>query len=523
MEYRIYGPPGTGKTAALTVEVERAVEEYGDQVMVASFTRAAAKEIGSRDLPLPDEHVGTLHAMAFRALGRPKIAEARVKEWNGQSRWQLSGETTGALDEGPAEMGGRAEGDALLSALNTVRARREPRERWPLEVQAFESEWRQWKLDNDYYDFTDLIERALTLVPYAPGIPKVGIFDEAQDFTALELALARQWAGHMEYAVFAGDDDQALYGFKGATPEAFIQPELPREQVRFLDVSHRLPCDLQLYADGWITSRVTERQPKPWRGRDGTEGATGSVRVEPSLRYRDGAAVVDAVEAAVADGSSAMVIGACGYMLYPVIAELRKRGLAFHNPYRRTRADWNPLIPPKQGQVTTWQRILEWYDPLWTAGKLRRVLPLLRKRSIADETAIDEVPSDMVLSMDQIEAVFGPENMDAVLTRSGDWLRANMLASKAKPAEYPLQLCEQRGREALHEQPRIQVGTIHSVKGGSADHVFLFPDVSMAAGRAEDRDPVSRLMYVGLTRAFETVTLCGPSTRVAVQWPEPVV
>lgn len=74
-EYRLHGPPGTGKTRALAdVWVPRAADKFGaSNVVICSLTKTAAAEIASRDLPIPRENVGTLHALAFRALSRPTI------------------------------------------------------------------------------------------------------------------------------------------------------------------------------------------------------------------------------------------------------------------------------------------------------------------------------------------------------------------------------------------------------------------------------------------------------------------
>jgi superfamily I DNA/RNA helicase len=61
------------------------------------------------------------------------------------------------------------------------------------------------------------------------------------------------------------------------------------------------------------------------------------------------------------------------------------------------------------------------------------------------------------------------------------------------------------------------VGTVHSVKGGEADVVYLFPDLS-AAGDAQyslpgrPRDSVIRVFYVGATRARETLYICQSET-----------
>ena len=72
----------------------------------------------------------------------------------------------------------------------------------------------------------------------------------------------------------------------------------------------------------------------------------------------------------------------------------------------------------------------------------------------------------------------------------------------------------------LKREPKITLGTIHSVKGGECDTVVVFPDLSLA-GYAEwsrDRDSITRLFYVAFTRASKRVILCGPETNQCVHW-----
>ena len=74
----------------------------------------------------------------------------------------------------------------------------------------------------------------------------------------------------------------------------------------------------------------------------------------------------------------------------------------------------------------------------------------------------------------------------------------------------------------LLETPKVVVGTIHSVKGGEADVVYLMPDLSRAGmaqwvGTDIESAAIRRLFYVGMTRARDSLVLCNPAGRMAVQ------
>ena len=53
--------------------------------------------------------------------------------------------------------------------------------------------------------------------------------------------------------------------------------------------------------------------------------------------------------------------------------------------------------------------------------------------------------------------------------------------------QFPADIADVRGPQALMESPQVIVGTIHSVKGGEADAVVLFPDLSQAGDASYQR------------------------------------
>lgn len=551
-EVRVFGPPGTGKTTFLSGSIRNtALLRGGDNVLVASFTVTAAAELKGRGLPLPKSQIGTLHSLAYRELDRPPIADELMGEWNEQHpvfTRSASGRKSNVDDGAPLEsgMGGATDGDALASKYDALRNRLVARDEWPTDVRAFADAWDSWKRAQGVIDFTDMIEMALHEAPHAPGRPDVGFFDEAQDFTPLELALIRKWGQKMERVILAGDDDQAIYGFKGADSEAFLNPPIPDHDKIVLSQSWRIPASVHAAAEHWIT-QLGHREPKRYNPR----AEVGLVRqiadnfmqphmladqIEKSLQSTDVARDDYGEEQTIP--ATVMVLATCAYMLDPVKHELRKRGVPFHNPYRRTRGDWNPMKPAAPGQTSSRERLLAYLllderedvglgdlSRPWNGEDVRRWAHVVKKQGIfrrGAQAMIDALPGDRELDFEEIAALFADEDhLEKAVTPDLAWLEANLLAASRAPMTYPIEIAKKRGAKALLEEPRVVLGTIHSVKGGQASVVYLIPDLS-SRGSNEWRqlgppaDGVRRQMYVGMTRARRELVLCGPATKLYV-------
>lgn len=534
-EIRVFGPPGTGKTTHCARQIGRAAAKYGaDAVMVTSFSKAAALELVSRDLPIQPDHVGTLHAHCYRALGRPVIAESKASQWNEEHPdWAITGVRDNDLDD-PYDRptgGGRVKtGDDLLGEANRWRNRLADFRDWPdVAARMFYQEWLSWRRDHDLLDFTDLLEVARRDVKIAPGDPRVIFLDEAQDSTPLHLAIIRQWGRRADYLVVVGDDDQCIQSHIGATPETFLSPPLPADQKIVLSQSHRVPEAIHEAAMRWI-KYVARREPKEYRPRpERGEAVEFDGGYYAMTSWRRPSMIIDGAEREVESGRTVMLLASCSYMLGPLRSELMARGLAFHNPYRVSRGDWNPLSitrgtsaaervlafikphPEGGGQPWTPEDWKKWAAWLVAAGTFRR----------GGKTGPKDMPPEETIALAQLKEWLEPKAynalIDGVMYEALDghieWWLKRVEEDRARVAAYPARIIRERGVEALREKPKIIIGTIHSVKGGEADSVFLFPDMSGAAknewdlGRA-GRDSIIRLFYVGMTRARHKLVVC---------------
>ncbi len=538
IEYRCWGPPGTGKTHYVQELAAEVIGKYGpDSALIVSFTKTAAQEIirriGNDNGEVNREQVGTLHAVAYRALNRPVIAETRLKEFGEEHpEWSLTAIGSGVDLDDPYsdEPRTQSSGDTALDALNLLRARCVPPELWPASVRRFASVWSAWKEVRGFLDFTDLIDVCRRDVECAPGNPQIGILDEAQDTSKLQMALLRSWARHMQYLMVTGDADQSIFEWAGANPRDFFETPVPPERRKILAESHRVPRAVHAVACAW-RQRMTQREEGEYYPRD----AEGEVRHIPAS-FRAPERMVEAIRPYVDEGKTVMILTSCSYMLQPILAALREAGLPFANTFRPRRSDWNPL--EASNGLSAAQRLAVFLrgDPrlygdearMWTKQEIYQWGKVLRAEGVfvrGQRTLLDNwKDSNVPATLDDLYTMFTPEVADDLLFSADlDWYVSRLAPKKTEAMAYPLRIIEARGLPALLETPRITVGTIHSSKGGQADVVVVCPDLSRAGMRewttmGAPRDSVLRVFYVGITRARETLLLAQAASPWAVNW-----
>lgn len=542
--YTLIGPPGTGKTTTLAAKVEDAVAA-GWQVLIASLTKTAAREVAGRRLPLHESRIGTLHSHAFRALGgHVAIAEgkeglsswaAHVEDRGLPPEWTLSGGRAPSPDEPKdAEIGGdgdeRTKGDDLLEEVGVLRSRLAPFEVWPVSARAFFTAWCDWKREQGFLDFEDLIERCATEnVPPAMDVDAL-YADEVQDFSASEWRLLLAWSRYVRALVVVGDPRQCLYEWRGSSPALFGELVHASKKVEVLRQSYRVPKTVHAEATAWVEQL-----------QDGLDAEylpvdrTGDVsRANLSLRRAE--FVVEDVEDDLAAGRDVMLLTACSYMLRPVLAVLRNRGVPFSNKYRPARGDWNPLgrassPTSSAGRIVGFSRVnadvwgaehdfwtpkelLGWTDPLPADLFVRGAKAAIKRAASADGRP---------LSLEDFAALVpSDEALAAMLHGDLAWYRGHLRPVFRTSMAFAFEVAERRGLPALTTPPRVTVGTMHSVKGGEGTRVYLWPDLSPSGFatwcNSETRGQVIRQVYVGMTRAKQSLVLCGASSPRSVTW-----
>lgn len=576
-KYVVIGPPGTGKTTFLSRQVREVVDRYSGSVrsqiyptpvLICSLTRAAAAEVAGRDLPIKRSCVSTLHGHCYRALERPAVLGAEhVEEWNNTRPWKISPSnfSDDSFGERPVESTPATDGDRMLAELELARHRLD--DALPMHLEHFADEWVAFKREHDIIDFTDMIELAIEQTTCAPGNPAVIMVDEAQDLSALEYRLIKQWSEAAEATIVVGDPWQALYTWRGADPSLFFDPSIPESHRRVLSKSYRVPAHVLQVAVSWVAAHLSDFRAIEYKPRDPVDGESdprGEVAISTSTIYSPDE-VVDEAEHAAKSGRTFMIQATCSYMLANILAHLRRLHIPFSNPWRKHRRDWNPI---GHSPTSTCARLLSFIAPChdnpdrrgWTIadavsfmhpmrvkgqltrGAKKQLERMSRESGVLVYGAEDDDDDDdafigerMTPEQERAEPVraedvedwFEHPFRDAISSVMNGALSCaeaarlwqdSLLTVPKQSAEYPVGLVAAIGPKAIQEPPRVFVGTIHSFKGAEADTTAVFPDLSMAgfrqwtAGEGSARDEVVRTFYVAMTRARRRLIVCANAT-----------
>lgn len=497
--FRYFGPPGTGKTTTLLNQVENLLSKgmSPNDIGYFAFTRKAADEARDRAVSRfnldPENdfiYFRTLHSLAFRALGMTSsqvLGTKQMKEFGKKAGVDFTADGVEIVeDRGFAVM---RSNHPVIRAIDLARnTRNGPQYAYNeigltityYEFEHIYKEYERFKEQNGLKDFTDMMMEFADNPSLTPRL-KVVFLDEAQDLTRLQWVVAHNLEDHSDRMYVAGDDDQGIYRFAGADIGKFIS--LPGAS-EVLSQSYRIPRSVHYIAER-VVGRIQHRQKKIWSPR--TE--QGSVR-----RIYD-ASTVDF------NGGEWLVLSQAKYMLDDLAGHMKSAGYYFE------RKD-SPSLPKKvKNAIQSWNHLLEnprheisqkeainLYDHISSgSGKIKRGA----KKILAGSDEQD------LFSLSVLHQNFGLETID------GDWENSLDRISDENRA-YATALLN-RGIN-IFEKPKIRLSTIHGAKGGEADNVLLYLDLSSKAldHMHEHPDDAHRQMYVGITRAKNNLVLKMP-------------
>lgn len=257
--------PGSGKTFVLTRRIAHLIKAHHvdpSEILVITFTRAAAAEMQQRFLSLsegthPPVTFGTFHAVFYSILKETSVcqrgsilSEAEKKkilrDIIQKNRYNVSMHND-MLEEILSEIGqckNRAHEICLSEKNFNYTPKSVPQEfffriyRDFLEAAAIlgkvDFDDMAWKCEELFRKRPDILKRYQARYRYL-------LIDEFQDIAPAQYRLVRLLAAPEDNLFIVGDDDQSIYGFRGARPEIMLHfPEdYPKAEMITLQVNYR--------------------------------------------------------------------------------------------------------------------------------------------------------------------------------------------------------------------------------------------------------------------------------------------
>lgn len=233
--------PGSGKTTVLLARL-RALIEAGvppESICSITFSRLQARDMQERFQKDPsfskDDRItfSTIHAFCYRILrayAHKKNSQLTLMEGSDQwNKYQIvshffAKERGYCMSEDEAEEFFRIDG-YLKNALITYRQYQKKTKNAFSGFEKISRQYESFKADNNIIDFDDMLVKTLQVLDADPDLlsalrDRFTYFqvDEAQDTSPIQFRIIEKLAAPKNNLFMAADDDQAIYGFRGANP-----------------------------------------------------------------------------------------------------------------------------------------------------------------------------------------------------------------------------------------------------------------------------------------------------------------
>lgn len=259
----VLAPPGSGKTLIVTERTRYLIEESGvrpDQILVITFTRYAAREMKERferltagkNYPVT---FGTFHSIFYGIL---KCAYG-IGANNLMSEKESSVLLQEVLDQTNIESTPEVEDEEELARellrevgmvknglchLKDFHSKYLTQDEFAEVFRSYEHQKKELKK----FDFDDMLVQCYALFRKKPEILQGWqkrfqyiLIDEFQDINRVQYEVIRMLAAPRYNLFVVGDDDQSIYGFRGAKPELmlYMKQEFPSLRTISLTVNYR--------------------------------------------------------------------------------------------------------------------------------------------------------------------------------------------------------------------------------------------------------------------------------------------
>lgn len=564
--------PGSGKTTTLVARLGYMLHVRGippASVLTMTYTVAAARDMRARYAALfGADEAGQL---AFRTInGVCSRIIRRYERMLGRTAFALledGGEKTALISELYRAQSGEFATESTVKALQTALTYAKNQmmqgeafssiEVEGVDFAAFFASYDKALRARQLMDYDDQMVYALRILRQYPEVLRAVqaqyryfCVDEAQDTSKIQHAVIRLLAGRDGNLFMVGDEDQSIYGFRAAYPQALTEFDTvyPHAKVLYMEQNYRSTRQIVAAADAFI-QKNKNRRPKHMRATQGDGPAVRAHAVYDRQKQYDWLCRLAqdcAAETAILyrDNDSAM----------PLIDRLDRLGLAYRcrqvdslffsnrvvrditdiirfaqNPYDgetflRIYYKLGAGITKLMAQVAADRAEREGETMLSFIAGLESASAWTKKQCRALQTHLANLLGERAdKAVYRIVHFMGYG--DFLKERGGDLSKTDILEALGAAQDTPLHLLARLGelREVVQrggtgaDCPFV-LSTIHSSKGLEYERVVLMdvmdgllpktlPGVNATKEERDAYEEERRLFYVGMTRAKRELTV----------------
>ena len=586
---------GSGKTRVLTYRIAHLIGELSvspRRILAVTFTNKAASEMKRRVVELVGTDaklvwIGTFHSVCARILRR----EASWGWWSPSFSIYDDTDQTALIKKcmEKASVGTSVfSPKAILNAISRAKDRLLTADGYRATgggyfeecVAKVYAEYERGLVENNAFDFDDLIMRAVGLLrgtepvldSYAERFEYI-LVDEYQDTSHAQYELVNLLSAKHRNICVVGDDDQSIYGWRGADISNILdfEHDHPDAVVLRLEQNYRSTGNILNAAHDVVSRNERRKDKKLWTER---ERGQKVALVRCSNEYQEADAIRDRVVALTADGTRNYHEFAVLYRTHAqsrVIEDSLRRasvpydivgGVRFYeraevkdvlayarvvsNPSDSVSLSRIVNVPPRKIGDRSLERLTEF--------AAERRISLLEALAMGEE--VEGLPAAARDSAARVAGVFKSASskaesapvddvLDGLLTDSGylEWLRKThseeseqRIANVQELVSAASEFVESSGEESLSafleqvslvanidrwedKANAVSLMTLHNAKGLEFG-IVLIPGVEdgllpheSAFLDDEELEEERRLFYVGMTRAMDELHVLSADTR----------
>ena len=571
---------GCGKTRVITEKIayligNKQIKHFN--IFAITFTNKAAKEMAQRAGKMIRLSEGeSLNISTFHSLGM-RIIREEIKHSHYRHGFSIfdSSETHNIIKELLPKGSNREQINRVqwqISGWKNEGLLADEVQTQHLAIQQIYQQYQQRLIDFNALDFDDLILQPLKLLQSNPEVlsrwqekMQFILVDEYQDTNGSQYNLLKMLGGKHRNIICVGDDDQSIYGWRGAQAENLnlLKQDFPDLKVVKLEQNYRSTQTILSAAHDVIKQNPHEFEKKLWSDLGGGDLIKVSDFESPEAeavqlaadieyqkilkknRYADYAVLyrsnhqAKVVEQIFRGNNIPYVMsGGRSFFDFTEIRDLMAYIRLLCNP-KDNAAFLRIVNIPRRGigssslaslaqsaerasigyfKAANSDEILANISPR-TASKLKEFYQLINslQKKVLANTSADKVVDELVDKTDYLSWIeqtskdkTSRQNRIKLVKDFQKWIRAFCQKEPIGLLEVANQLSLQSNKEDTSKEDAVQMMTLHAAKGLEFGHVYL---IGVEEGILPHRNSIEedtieeerRLMYVGMTRAMRNL------------------